>query len=47
MGVAHYPADTPGQVKPALSRLITYLGLAASARFTVESMYALGVPFYL
>ncbi|MGQ9537764.1 MAG: carboxylesterase/lipase family protein [Actinomycetota bacterium] len=45
--LARYPADSPEQVKPALSRLITDLGFAASARFTVESMSASGVPSYL
>ncbi|MDI6875046.1 carboxylesterase/lipase family protein [Candidatus Solincola sp.] len=45
--LARYPGNTPEQVKPALSRLITELGFAATARFTAESMSTLGTPSYL
>ncbi len=45
--LARYPAGGPEQVKPALARLITELGFAASARFTVECLSAKGMPCYV
>lgn len=45
--LARYPAAGPSEVKPTLSRLITEMGFASSARFTSECMAKLGVPSYL
>jgi para-nitrobenzyl esterase len=46
---ALYPATTTAQVLPALSRLLTEMGFAASARFAAASMGAPGLdsPAYL
>jgi para-nitrobenzyl esterase len=42
-----FPASTDAEVKEALNRLITRLGFASSARFTVERMDEAGVRAYL
>ncbi len=42
-----YPAQRPDEVKPALNRLITELGFAASARFTAECLSTGGTPVFL
>jgi para-nitrobenzyl esterase len=44
---ALFPADTPEQVKPAFSRLLTEMGFAAGSRFAAESMGEVGAPAYL
>jgi para-nitrobenzyl esterase len=44
---ALYPATTQAEVKPALTRLITEMGFAASSRFACTSMSRVNSPAYM
>ncbi|OFW56376.1 MAG: hypothetical protein A2Y75_04035 [Candidatus Solincola sediminis] len=44
---ALYPASTQTEVKPALTRLITEMGFAASSRLACASMTKVGQPTYM
>lgn len=44
---ALYPATTPAEVKPALTRLITEMAFAASSRFACTEMAKVDAPAYM
>jgi len=44
---ALFPAQTPEQVKPAFSRLLTEMGFAAGSKFAAVSTADIGAPVYL
>ncbi|MBN2026561.1 MAG: carboxylesterase family protein [Actinobacteria bacterium] len=44
---ALFPADTPEQVKPAFSELLTAMGFAAGSKFAAATTADIGAPVYL
>jgi len=44
---ALFPADTPEQVKPAFSALLTQMGFAAGSKYAAACMANVGAPVYL